>query len=189
MAISSDPAPFTHGSKHMLMLSWSHTHKKFNLRTRSNFPKSSVEKPPDLARLKLSVWRGERRRGEGTEYLMSLASRGMLGHPLYWKKTHVTLQSWYPSGCPFTKIDLRTFVITCFGRGRRADSGWEIKDGIWGINRSLYHMSLDWRKCSILRAIWKIFLIKLTVALDQRIKGLLLNSLKYCKHKSTSGCA
>lgn len=48
----------------------------------------------------------------------------MLGHPLYWEKAHVTLQSWYPSGCPFTKIDLRRiFVITCFSRGEEGGLG------------------------------------------------------------------
>lgn len=34
----------------------------------------------------------------------------------------------------------------------------------------------------------KIFLIKLTVALDQRIKGLLLNSPKYYKHEHVWLC-
>lgn len=41
MAISADPAPFTHGSKHMLMLSWSHTHKKFNLSLQWRNPRLS----------------------------------------------------------------------------------------------------------------------------------------------------
>ena len=90
-------------------------------------------------RLKLSAWRG-REGKKGTEYLMSLGIQRNVRPPIVLEKAHVTLQSWYPSGCPFTKIDLRTFVITCFSWGGGAgmvDSGQEIKEGIQGGNLTL----------------------------------------------------
>ena len=111
---------------------------------------------------------------KGTEYLMSLGVQRNVRPPIVLEKAHVTLQSWYPSGCPFTKIDLRTFVITCFSRGGgagMADSGQEIKEGIQGGNLTLYYIGLSWQKISISHTILKIFLIKQHCGIRSKNQG------------------
>lgn len=116
---------------------------------------------------------------------MSLAFPRNVRPPIVLEKAHVTLQSWHPSGCPFKKIDLEVFVITCFKQKE-----WpEIREDFRGVNLVFSYLRLSWQNLQYCRQYWKPLSLNCSVALDQSTKGPLLNFSKYYKHKSKSGYA
>jgi len=85
------------------------------------------------------------KRGRGwkkrREYLMSLAFPRNVRPPIVLEKAHVTLQSWHPSGCPFTKIDPEVFVITCFKQKECP----EIREGFRDVNLAFSYLRQSWQ--------------------------------------------
>lgn len=117
---------------------------------------------------------------------MSLAFPRNVRPPIVLEKAHVTLQSWHPSGCPFTKIDPEVFCNYLFQTERVARK----RRRFLRCKSCIFLFKTELAEFAISQTILKTSLsLNCTMALYQSTKGPLLNFSKYYKPKSKPGYA